>query len=181
MPSHKEDEELLKLEYAQLNSGYNSRDQLTQAAFTNIVRNFNIFLVVLFAFHTLIKTDLTWHSIFVFVIGLAGFLALFVQTADLASDVTCKVKLRERATVVEQLLSHLAPSEKYAKPGTVSLWYQILNRDMEWEEGILKRAMLLEKKEAEARMYLRASRLLYGVWVAACLVIGFKPDIFVIY
>jgi hypothetical protein len=162
MSEQQPNSELLKLEYEQCNEGYNNRDTLTQDGFVKIVQNFNIFIViVLLSFSSIstIKLEPPFHAGFLILVGLAGFIALFSQTVELASNITCKIALRSRASEVEEKLASTMESND------VQLWHRIFNRHRNIVEKVLKRSEKSEREEAETNWFLAASWLFMVIWV----------------
>ena len=171
--------DLLKLEYEQCNAGYNSRDGLVLDGFAKIVQNFNIYMVILFAFNKLITTDPTLRVILLILLGVAGFLTLFAQTVDLESNMTCKVVLRSRATQIEEIIEgNLSaeeiwddiPKKKAADLQNVRQWHLILERRKFLEEEKVKgegetvKHILKEMHENESISYITVFRIFYILW-----------------
>lgn len=154
---------LILIEYQECNAGYNSRDVIVQEEFHNIVQVFSVFITIIIAFNAFIKTVPLLHTIFIIIIGLAGYLSILALLIDLQSNLSCKVALRKRAINIEKILS-----SKYK----YKLWTCINKRDKYIEEAMIKGKPGSSKdiQEPDRNIFIIASRLFIILWLGVVIV-----------
>jgi hypothetical protein len=153
---------LLKLEYQQCQSGYNSRDRLAEDEFCKVIQKFSIFLTILLAFNIFIKISPVFHFWVCVIIGVAGFSCLFSLLVVIESNSGCNVALRQRCRQIEDRLKELTGFQ-------IQYWQAIEDRRKEREERIVKgiRGAITkrERKEQERSIFIFTVRLLIGLWL----------------
>jgi len=154
--------DLLKLEYQQCQSGYNSRDALAEDEFCKVIQKFSIFLTILLAFNIFIKISPEFHFLVCVIIGVAGFFCLFSLLVVIESNSGCNVALRQRCRQIEERLKVLTGFQ-------IQYWQAIEERPKRLEENIVKGIgdviTRRERKEQERSIFIWTVRLLMGLWI----------------
>jgi len=152
--------ELLKLEYQQCQSGYNSRDSLAEDEFCKVIQKFSIFLTILLAFNIFIKISPEFHFWVCIIIGVAGFCCLCSLLVVIESNSGCNVALRQRCRQIEDRLKELTGFQ-------IQYWQAIEKRYKPREERIVKElwGTRADSEETERNMFVFTVRLLMGLWI----------------
>lgn len=99
--------EYLKWIYQRCQEGYHSRDQMTHE-FVHKIINILSFLVAFLSIPLIIKskmeykTGIPWYGLYVFIIGMIGFVFLLYFIFMLNSMVNCKIALRRQSESIEK-------------------------------------------------------------------------------
>ncbi|UCF00028.1 MAG: hypothetical protein JSV82_02900 [Planctomycetota bacterium] len=154
--------ELLKLEYQQCQSGYNSRDRLAEDEFCKVIQKFSVFLTILLAFNIFIKISPAFHFWVCVIIGIAGLCCLFSLLVVIESNSGCNVVLRQRCRQIEDRLKELTGFQ-------IQYWQAIEDRIKYLEENIVKgirdTITKRERKEQERSIFVLTIRLLILLWI----------------
>jgi hypothetical protein len=151
--------DLLKLEYQQCQSGYNSRDGLAEDEFCKVIQKFSIFLTILLAFNIFIKISPVFHILVCLIIGFAGFFCLFSLLIVIESNSGCNVALRKRCRQIEDRLKELTGFQ-------IQYWQAIEDRSIRREEKIVKgKRADRESKEKERNIFIYTVWLLIVLWI----------------
>jgi len=170
----KDDEILLRLEYAECQTGYNSRDKIVPDEARYVAFIFGALTAILIFANDVLSGHPTWFRIVASGTGVMGFVLLLGFLTDIQSNLTCKRALRKRSEEIENLLS---PVENTADPKPpLSIWrYVIPKRAKYWGESRLKNIFPWVTPEGEGNHFVVATWAAIVIWIAlivACLVIG---------
>lgn len=160
--------ELLKLEYRECQSGYNSRDNMTEDEFCKVVQMFGVFVTILLAFNVFSKIGRFFHCVVCITIGVAGFFCLLSLLISIESNASCNVALRQRCRKIEDRLFDLVGVK-------LQYWGVIDERKKHIEEKLVKGGLSAiagsEVKERERSIFVNTVRLLIFLWTVIVVVV----------
>jgi hypothetical protein len=169
-------------EYGQCNEFYNSRDAIAGDIFSKLIQSFSAFSAILVAINIFGRLPHAIYLGIVGAIGLFGLVSFISMTLDMEGACSVKVAARLRAQQIEAQLVEV---------GGPRLWHEIANRQVFFEERLLKLSKLegggeglasgvatsRQEKETEGLLFVFGARLAVVLWTVLVVLIIISPGL----
>lgn len=148
---------------------------MTQDEFSKIVTLFGVLGSILIIFNSINISSIVSNGINI-VIWLLGLISLLALLLDLESNASCKVALRNRSKIIEDLLTNDCTK-------TLMIWRCVIpNRNKFCEESIFKSSKKTDgenkdpKVENEVDLFIWGSRIIILMWFFSVLFVIIYGD-----